>query len=488
MSLDLIAQFEMKIRDAKRQDRANYFLVEVANVKRNRNDDRAVLIEGRRLDNDQPIVMTTRKSSDGQHLPRPGSVMRADKATRLPTNMPNGAAKYTAEYFHAYGKEDLCIQGVMRASNPFTRQAKTSATVQVLNLESNGGFVTKPQQLEAELLAALKPWAAEQSVLSHDVQGKPIWSENGALGIQPLVLVRMMGGDNVVPFYGLGAVDQRQNEDDAPNPRMPTDEEILAHVRKNPQYQNIVEMAKHPEFAKYGFALIPGVQFNVGRSCLGGGKENYLRAPDSWDWELRDNLPEGGQPKKIRGWREGYIHVKQSDLGRHIVVDAAPNFAYRLTPGVSKTKLEQDVLAARAGAANGMNTQQGESQSAASRAEAPHAAAPKQKPSARPQHVAAQAQTPRSEQAAPQAQAKSPRTQQASPQEPAPHLMDQPPLDAYDQFDDADLEQFADDFAAMESMAAEPAPGYMDGDDTDDLLQEAAKRHADRRLSNLPRM
>lgn len=482
MTDNLIAQFESKIREAKRQDKANYFLVEVAKVKVKRGDPDAFMVEGRRLDNGQEVFVTSRKSTLGQHLPRAGSVMRADKASAAGTG--NGKALYNAAYFHAYGVDDLCIDGLVRAIKPYRAQSgMVSASVQVLNIENNGGFVTRPGELDSALLAALKPWAAEQSALSHDAKGKAIWSEKGGLGIQPMVLVRMVGGENVVALYGLGAVDQRKGEDDAPDPRLPTDEEILAHVRKNKLYPQIAQMSQHPDFAKYGFALIPGMQINVGRGCLTGGQENHLAAPRVWDWEHRTNLPEGAEPKKERGWRGGYIHVKQTDIGRHIVVDAVPSNSYRLTGSVPKSKLEQDVLADRAGATTGAQQQKAQ-QPATREVQRPSAPAPEaqrqQAQQSAPKTQRQQAQTPAPQQARPQ--------QSTAVQEPAlaPHVAEQVPMDAYEVFDEEDMTMFADDFAAMEAMAAAPTPIDQNAE-TDALLEEAAQRQQQRRI-NHPRM
>lgn len=455
---DLLANFQQQIKEAATQDRANYFLVHVTKVLVGRKDPNNFQVHGIRLDNGKPVTVTSKKSSSGQHLPQQQAVMRADKTSRVGSKDPEVAA-YTAEYFHTYGEGSLCIHALMRANKPYERDGQSFASVDVLDLDAATQRITSAEEFDRVLLSLLKPWNFKSGPLAEDAIGNRVWAKNGVLGIQPTVHLRLLGADNMVDkgiFFGLGAVD-RANGQPLPSPRLPTDDEILAHLRKSPSYAMLKGLTEQPGFKEIGYVAIPGMRVNVGRDALNGTAENYLGAPKSWTWIKKEVPAVDGNHPQVRGWRGGILHIKETTSGRKIAVDAAPSVKWGLTLHPRLTPQEQELRNPSQVQQAAPVAKQSIDQNAASRTEAPARAVSEQQ-AARPQQAGVQERT-----------------------QPADESYENQPANHAEQFEDYNPE----DIYMMEQMANDGGERFED--DIDDLLQQAEAAR-ERRNSSVPRM
>lgn len=469
-NIDIEALFSEKFQQIRKEENAKYFLMRVDTVAFGKTNPDMFKVTGTRIDTGKPVAVVSKKSASGQHFPEAGSVMRADKVTRK--SIKDGVSAYEAQYFHAYRKDSLCVNAVIQAPPPRhdTATNMVSAQIHAFDTEANARMLRADVLLgnfERELARLLKPWAAEkQSGITHDVKGDSLWSSAGAPGFSPFVAVRFAG--QVFKVYGTGAVKEGDTF------RLPTDAEILDRVQRNTHVQNIKAIAQEApadQLRNLPITLIPGLSMMVGRDSLTAGDRKYLGIPAAFDWVNRDRLDEKGQPTIQPGFREGFVHIKQSRSGRMVVVDVAPSLTGRLMKSIPETAAERAFSAAKA-------------QQAAPEVTSPQASAP-----APQQAPAAPAPTPK---AVAPVQAK---PQQARPASPPPSFdeFDQQASkpntasNAYDEnFGDEaeeDFDMMATDMAAIEGLGNDLA---FDDPDADKMFEEAAALQAARR--NRPRM
>lgn len=439
---------------------------------------------GRRVDNDSPTVVYSKKSTSGQHLPEVGGVLRADKATRIAAKSNEKYTSYDAQYFHAYGKDDLCLRAVAQAQRPKLDQSSNiwSADMRLYDIET-APVVLDGNQLEdsfeKELERLLKPWDfPEKSSITHDVQGKPVWGVGEARsGFSPFVAVR--SGSKTFYVYGDGAVRKEGGSAESKEYTLPSDERVRSRVQRAQGVQNLLtvlrsvkEQAGADKLGQLKVSLIPGLQIRVGMEALGGQKQSYLAVPEAFDWVNKDSLDPKGNPTSYPGYRPADIHVKESRTNRYMVVDASPSAGGRLTQFIPETRAEREMRAESQHKPAAQNTRE---------QEPPQQAQPQK---AERQQVAQSTQT----QAAPRAQ------REQKPSEPAASTYDAPAINAFDDpipdsFGDMeDFDSYAEDLAMMQDLQAQQAQPDFDDADFETLLAEATEQQNTRKSRNRPSM
>ncbi|MBF6615611.1 MAG: hypothetical protein ITG07_02685 [Candidimonas sp.] len=449
--MDVQKLFESQFEEMRKQDQAKYFLMKVQSVKIADKDPDAFMATGVRIDNDQTVVVFSKKSSSGQHFPEKGGILRADKVSRLAQRSTAEATAYKAEYFHAYRNDDFCIRAIGQAQRP-QKNAKNgmwSADMRFFDTEVGPVMLDGNQivpRIEQELTRMLMPWASEQqSSITHDVKGDSLWGDGNVArpGLAPFVAVR--SGNKTFYVYGDGAVRDKNTAADVYVYDLPTDEQIQAKLQKNTGLQNLLSVIKGLEgqatpeqLAELKVTLVPGLQVSVGRESLGGDKRNYLAVPDAFDWKRHDVLDNEGNPTTQPGYRMCDVHIKPSRKGRMMVVDAAPSAGGRLTQFIPETSVERALRVLQ-------NQQQ-----------APEATPAAQQPaSAKPQApVRRQAEVAESQYDVP-----------------ARNTFDDAPMDDF-----GDMSGYAEDLAAMSSAEH----GFDTDDDLEALMEEAAQRQRSR--------
>lgn len=484
---DLIKEFESRLSQIRREDEVKTFVVSVTGVRRHEQNQDLFQVRGVRADTGKTVYVSSKKSSSGQYVPEVGDLLRADKASRLPTGNNPEIACYKAEYFHTYGADDLCLRAVIRADRPKQNNESQmwSAQVSAFDVENGVELISAPDQLDAVLLKMLKPWEANptDSPIQSDLKGSAIWSDKPRQGITPKVALRMAGGAQHVWVSGPSVVNGGTAE--KPAYRFPNDTEILNYLARNQKLTQLrtalanMEQERPGFLAKEGLIAIPGVSFVVGRDSLSGDTEKYLRVPEAFTWTDRDNLNGEGHPQTRRGYREAYVHVKTNSAGRMMVVDVVPSPNGRLTPGVPDTSVERAIRAAaeQSEAASHNNA------APAAASESSAAMTTKKLPAATA--VAANHSQKRDPVEEPAAKASQP-----SPvRQPSPAAN---PVQAQGEhsFVDDFSEEFMGDIAAMEAMnQSQDTDSFPTGDsftdDLDSLLNEAVELRASR---SIPRM
>lgn len=459
--MDVQKLFESQFEEMRKQDQAKYFLMKVQSVKVAERDPDAFMATGVRIDNDQAVVVFSKKSSSGQHIPEKGGILRADKVTRLAQRSTAELTAFKAEYFHAYRNDDFCIRAIGQAGRP-QKNAKNgmwSADMRFFDTEVGPVMLDGNQimsGIEQELTRMLMPWTSDQqSTITHDVKGDALWGEGNEArpGMTPFVAVR--SGNKTIFVYGDGAVRDKNTADDEYVYDLPTAEHVQAKLQKNAGLQNLVSVIKSLEgqatpeqLAQLKITLVPGLQVSVGRESLGGDKRNYLAVPDAFDWKRLDVLNSDGSPTTQPGFRMSDVHIKASRKGRMMVVDAAPSAGGRLTQFIPETSVEKALRV--------LQSQQ----------QAPEAApVAKEQPAkaAKPQQAPAKQKAELTE---------------SQYDAPARNAYDDAAMDDFGNFDN-----YAEDMASMASMAAEAVPqdnAFDMDDDLDDLLEEAAQRQKSR--------
>lgn len=335
---ELISKFEQDLKSATAKSSAKYFLMSVDSVKESRTDRDQLLVTGVRIDTGQTVAVVTKKSEGGQYIPEVGGVMRADKVA-LMQSADMSVARYSAQYFHAYGVNDRCLHAVVQCRPPYQdTEQKWNANVQVLDHEGPSVHIRTVEEFDKFVLALLRPWAWKNpGKCTHDVMGNPLWDQEGARGISPMVHIKMMGGEKVLTqIYGKACVSTPDGQT-----RLPTVAESKTVLEKSASFQKVRAMFDHEAVKALGLVLVPGVSVGVGRASIAHGQERYLRNPDGWDW-THDS--EGQDAEKLysvtRGYRSGMIHLKKSDKGAWVVVDANPSALTRLSAWGPKSTVE----------------------------------------------------------------------------------------------------------------------------------------------------
>ncbi|MDU4254449.1 hypothetical protein [Pseudomonas sp.] len=476
MSLDIQQLFEKQFDTMRKQDQAKYFLMRVDRVDLAKNDPDSFRAMGVRLDNDQPVMVFSKKGPAGQHMPEVGGILRADKVARLAAKSTQNITAYNAEYFHAYGNDDFCIRAVAQAQRPKkdTRTGIWSADMRFFDVDTAPALIDGSQiaqNIENQLLAMLKPWSAEEaSSITHDAAGKPLWDgEKARPGFSPFVAVR--SGSKTFYVYGSGGVGKEVNNEKVYS--LPSDDHLRAMIQKNAGVQNLItiinnvaQQATPEQLKQLKITLIPGLQVRVGRDSLGGEKQSYLAVPDAFEWKRQDALDNEGNPLKQPGYRMADVHLKMSRKGSMMIVDAAPSAGGRLTQFIPETNAERDLRAAAA--------QQQEAQ--------------KQQAETKPQTQQQASQTQRAAQAPQAAQPAQAPQQRQQPTQPAPatNTYDTPALNSYDDRSDDDMDSFGDFDTYAEDLAAmndsrEPDFGTGSVEDLDAMIQEAQARQEEQK-------
>lgn len=498
---DIDQLFRQNFDRMRKEDQARHFLVKVSMVQFANGSTDTFRVIGTRCDNGAKVAVTSVQEKSGQHLPEVGGIFRAEKAERLPPSAKNpDVTLYKAEYFHAYGSGEFCIEAVVQASRP-VKNSETgmwSAQVHAFDLETNVQSLTADKLLagsefEQTILKALKPWSAERaSSITHDVKGNALWGDGKTAlpGLSPFVAIRFT--DQVIKVYGPSVVKDSKGGKDIL--RLPTDAEILSRINSNPKLRSIVATAKEfpPEYAKdlarLPIHIIPGVSMQVGRDALSGSSETYLRLPDKFGWVNDNARNEGGQPIIQRGYIMANVHVKMSRKERMIVAHAVPTPTGQLSKTIPETRQERELRARLAEQQQHAN-QPASAPAPAQRSQQPQSSATAPAPAAAARRPApAPSSTQKSKpqfddrelgghgEAAPHAPAKS------STHAPVHTPEAEPEFDSmgHEDFDasDDDYLTYAEDIAAIEMMNSSDE-GF-DDHGVDDLLSEAADRQARR--------
>lgn len=478
--MDIGELFKSQFNQMRKEDQAKYFLMKVEKVQIASNNSDSFRAIGTRVDNGAAVAVTSQKSSSGQHLPEVGGILRADKVSRLPPNPKlSQLTLYKAEYFHAYGQDELCLRAIVQAEKPRTNSQTQmqSAQVHAFDIESNVQQLNAAKiitELDRVVFTALKPWAAKhKSKITHDVKDSPVWGDGKTAkpGLTPFAVIRFEGQSFKV--YGTGMI--KEGPENAPKYRLPKDSEILSRIQANANINNLKSIAASlPEAAlsKLDIYVIPGLSITVGRDSL----NDYIRIPEAFDWINQDKLDGDGKPTIQAGFRLADIHVKESRKGRMMAVNAVPAAGGNLTKSIPLTKLEREARA---------QAQQSAPASAAQSQSAQQATQPSTKTKEAAQAVRQQAPNERatkiSRSPAPTSAAPAPEPQ--FDEEMAPNAFDEPGAGFDDEptgFED-DFESFAQDLAAMEMMDSTSPQGVSDDQDVESLLNEAAARQSMRR-------
>lgn len=352
-----LENLESKFKEIKKAASPNHLMISVLEVKVNKLDADQFQVKGVRLDTDTPVFLRSQKSSSGQYLPEVGGVIRADKLQAIPVKDKPHLELFSAQYFHSYPSDDFCLHAVVRPSEikPNLKTKTDTCSVTAFDVDANATEVDMAdfRSIDNTLLRLLKPWskATNASTITHDMNGKAIWSQDGTLGAVPLVVVRIPGTSAVKWITGLSAV---KDEPNGPA-RAPTDREILNQIAKNTGLQQIKAALAQAEADDPGqlnglkIILIPGASFNVGRDSMKG--EKYLGVKNAFDYKDYQNKDAQDQPKVFRGFKSGYVHLKKAENGRLMVVDLTPALG-KLTASIPETKIEIELREAAENALN----------------------------------------------------------------------------------------------------------------------------------------
>jgi hypothetical protein len=324
--------FENRLRSSlnptRRANNQEYFLMQVKVVAQDPNNPRALKVAGIRLDNEEKVIVETKANASGQHLPVKGSLMRADKV-KITGNVPGSHTKYTAEYYHAYGENDFCLEVAALARRPQDRagNGRFSADVMFADTTAHTGTLTigdlaGPDGLK-KLLPFMKPWEFEgQSKLTHDINGKSLW-ETPLLGVSPMLNLRI-GLTSELTVFGASV-----GLDDSRKPVLPTDAKIMETLQSNRVLMEHIEVFRkeftRPEDPHIPIEVIPMIRVAVGHDCLNGENEKYLKVKQLFELKgVKGGANENENPER-RVWRDcALAHLKVSRQNRLLVVDMVP--------------------------------------------------------------------------------------------------------------------------------------------------------------------
>lgn len=310
-------------------------------------------VRGVRTDTNERVFVIASKANAGQITPKQGDVLRADKSVKTGMHPSGEIPIFTADYFHTYEK-GFCLTAVMQPLPVRKNNNMQDASVLAYDPAGPASVLFGSQlttDLVSEIIKHLKPWASsEQSAITHDLAGRPLWASGPTNGMTPVAVIRWAGQSARV--FGLSGVRIDPN-DKAAGYRYPNDSELAEKVKSHPAVQNILRAigalsAEHADKCdQIDVSVLPGVALAVGRDMiLFNNKANreYFSVPDAYKV-----MVEGKE--SFFGHKNTYIHLKQTRTGRVGVVDTAPAPG-RMTPGVplfaaevEREKYRQDLAA-----------------------------------------------------------------------------------------------------------------------------------------------
>lgn len=488
--MDINKLFQEKIKSEQKAASPKSFLLKVDRdpVFSPTNTDVFKVI-GTRTDTNERVVVITVKSASGQFVPKVGDVMRVDKAAR-DAAQPDKQI-YRAQYFHTYEANDFCLNAVMQPqevrTTPGTRMV--GAVVHAYDPKSSATLLTGADvnsKLTASILQHLKQWAStEQSAITHDVKGKPVWEAGPTRGLTPFAMVRF--SNHSFKVFGGGAMFVDPN-DKAQGDRFPSDAELVDRIEKTKgviTLKNVIKDlisggASPDDLKKVDIAVVPGLGINVGLDQITKSQKSgkdYYAVPQAYEI-----AKEGGGT--FAGHRETIIHAKMTRTGKVAVVDTAPTPGGKATAKVPFFANELAQIEERKNMAAGLQGTPGSS--TMSRAQAlqmndfpdePGIREPAQQQEQRQQQAQQQAQQPQAQQTSQQHHAATQQSHEQAPQSGA--HQSQASHEDYQSFDSDD--DFASDMFAMEQLGQ----GLDDFNDVDSLLQQAEQISAQR---SSPRM
>lgn len=478
--------------DARKPNPHN-FLMTVAKVQQDQSDQTVYQVAGRRQDTNEHVIVRVKKQNYNQFIPQPGGVMRADGVAVDTSRAPSGQWKfYTANFFRSYAPDDLCIHAYAMPTPPRYRQEVNMTTAQVHCFDIDAAVtdaapnMLKDNRLIAEIMRAMKPWAAEQKTrITHDAKGHAIWSGAVKPGITPMAYVRV-GTHATMRIYG------RAFEREGETFRRPTDQEILNKLMQSKPMQTLQELAKvqnDPHMRTIPITVYPAMAVEVGRDSLKGDEMGHIRFRDNYEWvDRNDPSSDGGQPVTKFGARMSFVHAKTTRNGNLIALDLFRDDSHPYIGQLPDTELARSLNAEHRAMQQSVQPH-GAAPVQRSVQQAPHQ--PVQQAGQAPVQERAQGvvgmqpsrqplQTPAPQQAvhAPnQSVSESPAQAQATDFYPEVEPEDIP-------FDPNDYEAFAADLEAMEQMNAGFEPVH--DPELDDLLREAENKQ--KRRYAMPRM
>lgn len=291
-------------------------------------DARVFRLRAIRQDNQQPVYLIIQQRSENQNLPAKGDIIRADKASLHKMN--GDTPQYIAEYFHAY-KNGLCMNAVMQPGPVYNDRNMLSAQVYAFDPKMAGVNLSADkakEQLVDAIVSQLMPWRFKQGGdITHDVAGRPLWKETGLSGARPMAVVRY-AQSHTFKVFGIGGVFKDQNNR-ALGMRLPTVDELRQQVGKNPAVQKILttldECKRDPQWTdeklkSVRLSVLPGLCLEVGRDLVNKAEKagrSYFKVPLAY-------VLNKAEPNAMKGFRQSFLHVKETRAGRMVVVDTVP--------------------------------------------------------------------------------------------------------------------------------------------------------------------
>lgn len=357
--IDINALFKETLKKEQSNAAPKAFLIQVEKdpVHSPSNTD-VFKVVGRRMDNDERVVVISVKSAAGQAVPKAGDIMRADKVERDPAHPSQQIFK--AKYFHTYEQNSFCLNAVMQPLPVRKNNGNGMVGAQVIAYDpkSSGQIITGAEareQLTTAILKQLKQWeASDPSAITHDVGGKPLWGAGPTRGLTPMATVRF--GDQSFKVFGAGAMDNDPN-DKSQGLRFPFDRELRERIEKTPGVITLSNVIKSlidqgtPAAAlkQVDISIVPGLVINVGRDQITmnerAGKE-YYSVPQAYQI-----AKDGGG--SYAGHRETFIHVKMTRTNKLAVVDTAPVPGGKASPKVPLFANEIERIEARKNLSSG---------------------------------------------------------------------------------------------------------------------------------------
>ena len=291
-------------------------------------DARVFRLRAIRHDNQQPVYIIIQQRAENQNLPSKGDVIRADKASLH--KMLGDTPQFIAEYFHTY-KNGLCINAVMQPGPIYTDKHMASAQVYAFDPKMAGVNLTGDkanEQFVDAIVSQLMPWRFKHGGgITHDVAGRPLWKETGLSGVRPIAVVRY-AQSHTFKVFGIGGVYKDPNNREL-GTRLPSVDELRQQVRKNAGVQKILstleECKRDPQWTdeklkSVRISVLPGLSVEVGRDLVNKAEkagQSYFKVPQAYTVDKAD-------PKAMKGFRHSFLHLKETRVGRIVVVDTVP--------------------------------------------------------------------------------------------------------------------------------------------------------------------
>lgn len=356
MDVQALIAAEMKKKKDDAKPRVILAKVETAPAF-SKSDNNVFRVRGTNVETGEPVFLIAVKAAAGQAVPKPGDIIRADKATPDGAMRVEGAAnpisQFRAKYFHTY-ENGFCLNAVMQPM-PVRTTADKMVSAQVFAYDTKAsGRVVNGSEIQSHLVEALvrelMPWTSTaKTAITHDVGGKSVWGEGASHGIAPVAVVRFMG--NSFKVFGVGGL-FKNIENKADGLRFPATQEVRALVEKNPGVQNLLTTiaglkAKgltDDQLKTVDVSVLPGLALSVGRDKITFSQkknQEYFDVPDIY------KVHDKASGTSFNGHRESFIHLKQTRIGRLNVVDTAPAPGSRLSPQLPQFEVELEVARQR---------------------------------------------------------------------------------------------------------------------------------------------